>query len=128
MPVIPDVLVKNQWRGGHRPRIRWLAAVSPRVGFAAALRWKALPNANSSTVLVRSPAQREQRERIPARSLANDAIVVGVAHVLVRRVRTRDRGDPVPACFLAGNLPISVVVVACERIVTGGGTASGLTR
>ena len=128
MPVIPGVPVKNQWRGGHRPRIRWLAAVSPRVGFAAALRWKALPNTNSSTVLVRSPAQREQRERIPARSLANDPIVVGVAHVLVRRMRPRDRRNSVTAGFPAGNPAIAIVVVTRECIITGGGTASGRGR
>ena len=31
-------------------------------------------------------------------------------------MRTRDRGDPVPAGFLAGDPPVAVVVVARERI------------
>ena len=61
-------------------------------------------------------------------SLAHNAIPVRVSHVPVRRVRTRDRGDPVSAGFQAGDLPISIVVVPHERMVTGGGTGSGFTR
>ena len=60
--------------------------------------------------------------------LAHDAIAVAIPHVPVRPVRTRDWSDTVPPRFLAGDPPVSIVVVTRECIVTGGGSASGRTR
>ena len=48
---------------------------------------------------------------------AHDSIPVAVAHVAVRRMRARDRGDSVLARLGAGDSPVSVVVVARERIL-----------
>ena len=73
------------------------------------------------------PKRRRRSERIAMRLLAHDAIPVPVSHVPIRRVRTRDRRDAVPASFLAGDPPVSIVVVTRECIVTGGGTGSGFT-
>ena len=61
-------------------------------------------------------------------SLAHDAIPVRITHVRVGRVRPRNRGDSVATRLLAGDLPVSIVVVPRECFVTGGGTGSGFTR
>ena len=60
--------------------------------------------------------------------VAHDAIPVRIPHVPVRQVRTRDRGDAVPTGFLAGDPPVSIIVVTRECIITSGGTGSGRTR
>ena len=48
---------------------------------------------------------------------ADDAILVRVPHVLVCRVRIRNRGNPVPASLGAGDQAVAVVVVPRECIV-----------
>ena len=69
-----------------------------------------------------------QSQRGSTKLLADDTIPVRVAHVPVHRVRARNRGDPVSTGFLAGNPPVSIIVVAREYIITGGRTPSGRTR
>ena len=68
----------------------------------------------------------ETRNR--TRLLADDPIPVGIAHVPIRWMRARDRRDAVPTGLLAGDPAVAIVVVAREGIITGGRTASGLTR
>ena len=56
--------------------------------------------------------KQELREtRFATRLLAHDAIRVPVPHVPIRWVRTRYRSDAVPTGFLAGDPPVSIVVV-----------------
>ena len=74
------------------------------------------------------PEQRSSTRTARTRLLAHHAIPVPVSHVPVRQVRTRDRSDAVPTRLLAGDLPVSIVVVARECIITGGGGGSGFTR
>ena len=67
----------------------------------------------------------EQGDRPSRRLLAHHAIRVRVPHVPIRGMRTQDRGYPVPARLLAGNPPVSIIVVTRECIVTGAGIALG---
>ena len=57
--------------------------------------------------------------------LAHDPIAIPISHVPVRRVRPRDRGNPVPPRLLARDPPVSIVVVERERIVPGRRCGSG---
>ena len=53
---------------------------------------------------------------LPQRSFAHHSIAVSVSHVQVGRVAAVHGCDPVPTCFLTGNLPVPVVVVAREHV------------
>ena len=60
-------------------------------------------------------------------SLAHDTIPVPIPHERVRRMRAPDRRDTVAARLLAGDHPVSIVIVECEGIGTGRrpGTGAG---
>ena len=60
---------------------------------------------------------RSREDVSAARLLAHDTIPVAVAYERVCWMRTRDRGNSVPARLGAGDSPVSIVVIKRECIV-----------